>query len=388
VSLENSQVEVQPLPLAEEGSAKPAHPRVRETEFRDYTQIAALESHYGLHPKRREEWTDLWVRNPLYRKISHWPLGWVCEDGDHQIVGSVANIPLLYELGDRTLIAATSRALVMDSTYRAYSFSLLSRFFNQKNVNLFINTTVNAKAEKLQEVFRASHVPAGAWDRSAFWITNYRAFTASLLTRKKMPGATILSYPLSAALFARDTVNKALWAQGDRIEVEFCKQFDCRFDTFFDRLRKSYPCRLLASRSSSLLDWHFKHAFSANRVWVLTVSRGQELSAYAILCRQDNPELGLERMRLVDVQTLPGHEGLLRPMLLRALKRCQDEGTHMLEAIGFSFEKQRLIESMSPHYRELASWRYFYKANDPDLAACLKDPQAWDPTCFDGDSSL
>jgi hypothetical protein len=60
----------------------------------------------------------------------------------------------------------------------------------------------------------------------------------------------------------------------------------------------------------------------------------------------------------------------------------------MMEAIGYSSEKQRIIDSMNPHYRDLSSWRYFYRTNKPSLSASLREASAWDPTCYDGDSSL
>jgi amino acid adenylation domain-containing protein len=370
-------------------SSKASPPRLREATFDDYRQISALESRYGLQPKSYDEWTDLWNRNPAYRGASRWPIGWVCENADNEIVGSVGNIPLTYEFGDQTLLAATSRSLVVDSRHRLYSFMLLGEFFNQKGVELFVNTTVNAKASKLQEVFRCSRVPAGSWDRSAFWITNYRAFTTSLLSKRQLPGVPGLTYPLSAGLFLRDALTgRALRSRRNGTEVQFCPQFDDRFDRFWTELRKSSAGRLLASRSRDVLDWHFRSALSKNRAWVLSVSNGKNLAAYAIICRQDNAGFGLKRMRLVDFQALPGQAALLKPILYRTLERCQEEGIHILEAVGFSSEKLQVIESMSPHHRELASWRYFYSASNPQLADRLKDPEVWDPSFFDGDSSL
>jgi amino acid adenylation domain-containing protein len=371
------------------GGAKPKAPKLREATFDDYRQISALESRYGLQPKSYEEWTDLWNHNPAYPKGAGWPIGWVCENADNEIVGSVGNIPLTYEFGDQNLLVATSRSLVVDSRYRLYSFMLLGQFFNQKGVDLFVNTTVNAKASKLQEVFRCSRVPAGAWDRSAFWITNYRAFTESLLNKRELPGVPSLSYPLSAGLFLRDALTgRALRSRRNGTEVQFCTQFDDRFEQFWEQLRKSSAGRLLASRSREVLEWHFRSAIDKNRAWVLSVGNPNELSAYAIICRQDNTGFGLNRMRLVDFQALPGQTALLKPILYRTLERCQEEGIHILEAVGFSSEKLQIIESMSPHHRELASWRYFYSASNQQLAERLRNPEVWDPSFFDGDSSL
>jgi hypothetical protein len=194
---------------------------------------------------------------------------------------------------------------------------------------------------------------------------------------------------LSAGLFVRDAIaGKALWRRDRGVQAEFRNHFDERFDVFWDRVSKQRTHQLLATRSRAVLDWHFRHSLASNKAWLLTVSKGDELSAYAILCRQDNPSYELQRMRLIDFQALPGQTELLRPILAQALQRCHDEGLHMLEAMGFSGEKQRVIDSTAPHYRELGAWRYFYKAKDPQLAQRLRDPEVWDACGFDGDASL
>jgi thioesterase domain-containing protein/acyl carrier protein len=370
-------------------TVKPPPPKIREATFEDYAQISVLDSRYGLSPKTYEEWKYLWLFNPLYKRLPGWPIGWVCENDEGEIVGSVANIPLPYQFEGRPLVAATSRALVMDSAYRSHSFWLLRKFFSQKDVDLFVNTTVNAKAAKLQEGFRALRVPVGAWDRSAFWVTNYRAFTASLMARKGMAGVTSLGYPLTAGLFMRDRLaGKALWGSHSGVRPQFCNQFDERFDVFWERIRTERVQQLLANRSREVLDWHFRYLLASNKAWLLSVNTGDELSAYAVLCRQDNASYELQRMRLIDFQALPGQTELLRPILALALQRCHDEGMHMLEATGFNSEKQRVIDSTAPHYRQLGAWRYFYKANDEHLAKRLRDPEVWDPCSYDGDASL
>lgn len=372
-----------------EGHAKVAPPRFREATFEDYPRIAALEARHGLQPKTYEEWKHLWIQNPSYYDLRHWPIGWVVENADREIVGSVGNIPLAYEFGNRRLVTATSRALVLEARYRPYAFTLLNYFFRQNDVDLFLNTSVNDRVFKLQQAFHALRVPSGTWDRSAFWITNYPGFTASLLAREEISAAPILNYPLSAGLFMRDKLaGRDLQIGPSEIETESCSQFDDRFDAFWQDLRKHASQCLLADRSRSVLDWHFKHALKNKQAWIFTVSDGSGLSAYGIFCREDKPSLQLKRLRLVDFQTRSGRTELLRPILFRALERCQREGIHMLEAVGFASRKQQIMDSMNPHYRRLSSWRYFYKASGLQLGASLTKPEVWDPSCFDGDSSL
>ncbi len=365
-------------------------PNVREALFDDYCQIALLESKYGLETKSHDEWEHLWTSNPVYKELGkNWPIGWVLENENKQILGSVGNIPLLCEFQGRKIITASAHSWVVDSAYRSYSILLLDYFFSQKNVDLFLNNTIGPEALKAHSVFNPLRVPVGAWDQSAFWITHHRGFAASWMTMKAAPLAGFLSYPLSVVLLLKDMLAGRV-LNGDRNEakVEPCANFDDRFDTFWEALKRRNPHLLLGLRTREVLEWHFKYAILKNRVWILTVTNASSLAAYSIFCRQDNPRFGLKRMRLVDFQALDGSPALLLPMLSWALKRCRQEGIHMLENVGFCPGQRDIFENLTPHQRRLPSWLYFYKARDQRLARSLANPKVWNPSWFDGDSSL
>jgi len=363
-------------------------PQLRKADFGDYQQLAALGSPYGLGKEPYEEWVHLWAENPVCRAVPDWPMGWVLENEEHQLVGHLANVPLAYQLGKQKLIAGASRAVMVDPRYRTYSFQLLNQFFRQKQADLFLATTVNARATKLYEAFRALRAPDGSWDKAAFWITNYPGFSASAFKLKELRIGAILRVPMGAALWTRDVIaGRVSKMRSKHVEPDFCAGFDERFEVFWQELCERYPQRLLANRSRAALAWHFKHPLAKNRAWIVTLSQGSRLTAYAIFLRQDNPVHGLTRMRLVDFQTLIEVESL-QPLLCAALERSRQERIHMLEAIGFPLEKQRVIDSLSPRSRNLDAWRYFYKAAKPALAEQLKDPAVWDPSALDGDASL
>ena len=80
---------------------------------------------------------------------------------------------------------------------------------------------------------------------------------------------------------------------------------------------------------------------------------------------------------------------MLSPLLSWALKRCREEGIHMLVNVGRWLEEGELIEAIAPYRRKLTtSWAYFYRANNPGLAERLRDRRAWAPSLFDGNASL
>jgi hypothetical protein len=362
--------------------------KLREASFGDYEQIAALESRYGLGILGPEPWRHIWQTNPGYRDLGRsWTIGWVIEDEKGQIVASIGNIPLPYELAGRKILAVSGRAWVADLAYRSKALSLLDRVINQPNVDLYLNNTVSSESANAVTVFDCLRVPVGSWDESAFWITNYQGFVKRLLVIKTHGLAKHLSYPFSAVAFLKDRLTTKGLRAGD-VEVNSVAAFDDRFDDFWTDLKSKNAHVLLAVRTREVLEWRFKYALLQNRMWIATVADGTRLAAYAIFDRQDSSAFGLTRMRLVDFQSLDGTTALLEPLLCWALKKCQNEGIHILEVVGCWLEKGEFIETVAPHRRKLEAWRYVYRPNNPSLATTLRDPRTWAPSLFDGDAAL
>lgn len=386
-------------------------PKLREACFKDYEQIAALESRFGLAVKPYEEWAHVWQGNPMYREMkSDWPIGWVLEDKDGKIVGSMGNIPFLYELEGRKILVASGRSWVADLEYRSASLLLLDSLFRQRYVDLYLNNTVGTSAVAAVTALECSRVPVGVWDEVAYWITNYLGFFQSIMamknyhltkpftfpswegswTRLKAIRARLsepLSYPFSAAAFLKDRLAKTPIGESD-LEVKVCPGFDDRFDSFWESLRRNNRHLLLAVRTREVLGWHFKYALLNNRLWIVTAVDGNRLIAYAIFYKTINRKSLVKQVRLVDYQSLQGGTSMLGPLLVWALRRCRSEGIHMLEHTGRWLEKGEFIETIAPYRRKLSTWSYFYRARNPEVRELLSDRRVWAPSLFDSDAIL
>jgi hypothetical protein len=365
-------------------------PTLREARFEDHSQIATLAGKFHLLTENYSAWTQLWTHNPAYRGIKNtFPIGWVLENGDGIISGYLGNIPLHYEFGGQRLLAAATRSWVVDTAYRAYSLLLLETYFQQRYVDLFMNTTINSQAASAYSTFHGVRVPVGNWDRARFWVTNSRGFSESFLRNKGWALAPLLSYPLSVGIilqqFGGNRLNPTV-----RVTVKSCSCFDYRFDRFWRNLRAKNSNLLLAVRTREVLEWHFRFPLLQKRAWIYVLEANSELSAYAVFLRQDSPEIGLTRVRLVDFQCLEQEQSLtvLIAMLCTALDRCRKESIHMLELIGLPPQFEGEIERVSPHGRRLPNWMYCYKTNNTVLGERLKNPAVWQPSLFDGDCSL
>ena len=385
--------------------------KLREARFEDYEQIARLESRFGLTAKPYNEWVHLWQGNPLYRELkTDWPIGWVLEDQDGKIVGSIGNIPLLYELDGRRILVASGRSWVADVEHRSASLMLLHNLIRQRHVDLYLNNTVGDIAIAAVTGLGCSRMPVGIWDEAAYWITNYREFFQDIAamknyrltrpfafpswegswTRLKALRARFskpLSYPLSAAAFLKDRLAKTSLNQRD-VEVKPCRDFDDRFDSFWEDVKRNNRHLLLAVRRREVLEWHFKHALLGNRLWIVTAVDGHRLVAYAIFDKSVHPRYGFKQVKLVDYQSLEDGASMLEPLLSWTLRRCRSEGVHMLEHTGRWMEKGQFIETAAPYRRKLPTWTYFYHANNPELRGLLNSRQVWTPSLFDGDATL
>jgi hypothetical protein len=361
---------------------------LRSARFEDYEAIAALHTRNGLRVETQEEWLHLYANNPLYiGDRRSWPIGWVLETRRGEVVGYLGNIVCKYELGGNTLTVLTGRGWVVDRPYRVQSISLLNELLRQKHVDLYLFTTPNPTTSRIFELLRLPRVPTGEWDKSAFWITNYRGFGASLRALKFPALPKLAAVAAGAAFYIADKTNHRVTVSRHQLPIELCSGFDERFDEFWHKLKTGRRNVLLALRTRDTLNWHFKFALANGKLWIAAIIRNKTIVAYAVFLRQDVPRFGLKRVRLIDFQSIDSKEQLCISLLHWALQRCRREGIHMLEWVGLSSESA-IATQLAPHFRTLPFWTYFYSPANKAFAQTLSSADTWDPTLLDGDASL
>jgi hypothetical protein len=364
-------------------------PQLRRATLDDYSHIRRLESEHGLLSLPEKAWRNIWLDNPLRQRVGDdFPVGWLLVNEANEVVGSMANIPTLYTFKGTERVAATGRGWVVRADYRGVALWLMDEYFNQDGVDLFINTTVNSMAVEPFSAFGCSRVPLGDWETAAYWVTGYRGFARSALRIKGVPMPGLLAPAAAIALRLKELAcTRPPSAAANGATVEEVKEFDARFDAFWEELVCQTPSKLLAVRDSRTLSWHFADPLRSGQATILTASRGGLLRAYCILKRQDHPPSGLRRLRLVDYQNLD-KEDLLAALIQAALEQCKRSEVYTFEHVCGGLPKMQSFDTHAPYRRKLPAWPYYYKATDPALDADLKRPEAWDPSTYDGDASL
>lgn len=363
-----------------------AIPATREASFDDYAAIAALERANGLKSRPKAHWLRMWQGNPAYQ-AGKFPIGWVMEDEDTgKLTGTISNIPLAYTLRGRTILAATGRGWAVDPSARAFAPLLFDEYLNQP-VDLLLSTTVNGLAEASHTLCEQTRVPVGDWTQAAFRITSYPGFAASALRIKGLPA--MLQIPAAAGLWLKDRLSAPALPEAPRnLPVDRASGFSEAFDSFWDDLIVLKWNKLMAVRNRATLAWHFGPAIDSGAVRVLSVTQGGRLLGYCVLLRCDHEASGLLRYRVCDAQWLTDDPQIPAALAHAAIETSVADGVHVLETVGLGVPNSAAFEQVASYRRNLPAWSYFYHSNDPALMEALSAPAVWEPSSFDGDSSI
>lgn len=358
---------------------------VRQATFDDYEGIMAVRRGCALSDRDRPAWEHYWRGNP------HWssedPIGWVIEDSNGKIVGTFVSIPVAYQLGDRRLLAGVGNSYAVLPEGRKHSLKIVTEFCNQPHVDLLLSSTpAPMVSELLQKLFGARRAPYPEDTGILSWITRYRGFTSAILRRKVGRLAGGLGFLAGPALWTSDLVRQRGRQGRCACDVQTLDEFDERFDRFWSRLATKRKHCLLAVRDRATLSWHFPEAFNPGRV-ILALLEADELVGYAVMIRKDQESVGLNRLRICDLQTLEDNPLQVESLVSAAIATARRQGIQMVELMGHEAFKRGVFEGLRPHRRP-GGMRCLYWSKTPDLDAPLQQAETWALSPYDGDNSL
>lgn len=362
-------------------------PRLRAARFEDYGGIRQLALEHSVSFPSLESWEHRWRDNPVWQRLGdHCPIGWVLENAEGQIVGSMESVPTLYKFRGAEFLAAASSLWCVSAPYRGFALQLMLEYFNQSVDLLVISTASSAAIATVSQLF--DRVPVGRWDTTSCCIGHFRLFAKQSLEKLHVPFSTVLSYPVAAVLRLTQAAGRKPRVKPPRgVVIETVDTFDTRFDVFWNELVRLNPQRLLAERSSRALMWHFWAAMRAGQLWILTASKNQRLIGYCTFLAGVSAD-GFKRLRLIDYQSIDDESDLLSGFIGAALARCAAEGFYVLDHVAPGLPRMRAFDECASYERSLGTWMALFHASNPELDAELHQPQFWDPSLFDGDATL
>jgi len=369
---------------------------LREADYEDCETATELLRDLGLIlPEGRDEirnhWHRFWIDNPALRIEGPSPArGWVLEDAG-RMVGFFGNIPLLYDYGGRPIVVADASQWGVAKDYRSETPRLAEAYFTQKNANLLLVTTGIKPTGRIFARYGGMPVPQPDYDQVLYWVLDPRKFLKAGLMKKGInPGvATALastSAPIASVVMALSGHRPS--GRTRNINIIGVDDIGDEFDGLWQRKRDEVD-RLLASRTSESLRWHFGTESMSRRTRLL-VSRGLDgLAGYATIMREDALDIGLKRLKIIDLFVAGNDEAVIDNLLMAAFEAARADGCHVLELIGLpSALRDHIIARHRLRSRRMETWPVFYKTMQGDLDAPLKDEKAWYVTAYDGDTAL
>lgn len=362
---------------------------LREARFSDLEQVSALTVRFGLSSHSAENWKRLWVENPALADGETPVIGWVLE-APSGIVGFLGSIRSQYEYERETLRAVATCAFAVDVAYRAFSHLLLTSFFRQRNVDLFLNTTATVPAGKMMMAFKAAPLPQKDYGQVLFWVIDPYHFAKSVFTRMRITsGLPALSFLASLGVRADVGLRRRAPRATNKYTIIETGVNDIgeEFERFWSRKSKD-SSRLRAKRDLATIRWHFNPPGSRQVARVLGCYSGNHLLGYAIVRHYTAAKDGLRRTLIADLM-IEGEEYQVVEKLLAAIhKSARNAGSHILEVMGFPKEIRQIVLKSKPYSRNYPACPFFFKARDGALHERLTDENAWYACPFDGDGTI
>jgi hypothetical protein len=281
---------------------------------------------------------------------------------------------------------------VVHKDFRAHTKRLAAAYFGQKNVDLLMATTAFAPSVRYYQKYSASSMPQTSFSRVLFRVIDEAGFTRSALKKKGVP--RVLALPAGPALsFVLGAVNMVRSRRPGRrqrgIEPEAIglDRVGEEFDELWQR-KASEEDRLWAYRKAEDIRWHFKFSAGSNSVTIIGCRRGGRLEGYLVLKREDAPEIGLKRSKIVDLFVAGNDPEVIDALLAAAYESAKEWGSHVLELVGLPPEIRAMARRYHPFTRRYPNFPFYYKAGSPELESALQKEDSWYPTNYDGDSSL
>jgi len=336
-------------------------------------------------------WRGLWVDNPaIAHHADDVALGWVLED-DGDIKGFFGNIPQVSWLDEKPVLISSARAWAVDPGYRTETPRLCEAFFGQSNVDVVLISSANPPAGKRCLAFGGAKMPQPDYGDILYWVVDAPGFLKAAF-RKKGRGAfsagllgLLGSVPLD---FSMRIAGRRPYGALNNVRPVGIGAIDAAFDALWARRKKQLDGVMLASRDAETLRWYFSLGAASDDVRFLRYDDGDTLKGYAVLVREDAPQIGLRRMKIADIFIDDDDPKVLQALLAGAYEYATAKRCHVLELVGLPAGLRAEVLKTKPMSRPMATFPFFYKATSGATADRLAEPESWYVTAYDGDTSL
>jgi len=363
------------------------NPVLREVQISDHEKVKSLFHQIGMPSESIEAW-NAYRKSPALKKTGRsFPFGWVLEAGNN-IVGYLANIPMMYSYQGFDVFVAVARGYAVAPEYRSHGLKLALKYFKQLEVDALLNTTANEYSAAVFRYFKAKPVPQAHYNEALFLVFNSWRFLRAVFIKCKFPGAIASGAALFLApLFKIITILKQKETyshQQDLLLKRVCvDELGEEFDKLWAIKREQEV--FYTDRSVAMLQWRVNIAPSNYHMYGAYLK--DKFLGYILLKIEHVEHLNLKRCLIIDIFGDFGNEENLVVLISELVREVKDLSVDTLEIIGFPQAIRKIVKRLLPFKRIISNWPYF-KFMTQDLKTVCQNSDFWYVSLMDGDSSL
>lgn len=362
-------------------------PVLREVRISDYEKVKSLFIQIGMPSESIEMW-KAYRKSPALKKAGKsFSFGWVLE-AESNIVGYLANIPMMYSYRGSEVFVAVARAYAVVPEYRSHGLKLALKYFKQPEVTALLNTTANEYSAALFKYFKAELIPQANYNEALFRVFNSWRFMRAVFIKCKFPGAIAsVAALLLAPLFKIITIlkqRKIYFSHYDLLLKRVCiDDLGEEFDKLWAIKREQGV--FYADRSVAVLQWRVNIAPSDYHMYCAYL-KGQFLG-YILLKIEHVEHLKLKRCLIIDIFGDFKNDENLLVLISELVREAKDLSVDTLDIIGFPQAIRKIVKQLLPFKRTISTGPYF-KFMTQDLNTVCQNSDFWYMSLMDGDSSL
>ena len=363
------------------------YPVLREVQMNDYDKVKSLFHRIGMPSESLEVW-KAYRKSPALKKAGKdFSFGWVLE-AESNIVGYLANIPMMYSYQGSDVFVAAARAYAVAPEYKSHGLKLALRFFKQPGVTALLCTTTNDHSAVVYKYFKAKPVPQNHYNEALFMVFNSWRFLRAVFLKCRIPSAIASGVALFLApLFKIITILKQRETCSRRQDLLLKRGCVDNLGEEYDKLWtiKREQEVFYTDRSVAVLQWRVNIAPFSYHMFGAYL-KGLFLG-YILLKIEQVEHLKLKRCLIIDIFGDFKNDENLVVLISELVREVKDLSVDTLEIIGFPQAIRETAKRFLPFKRTITTWPYF-KFITQDLKAVCQNSDFWYVSLIDGDSSL
>jgi len=353
---------------------------VREIKFKDFSQIHNLQKKYNL--RSIINYKDKILKNYKYfsKKI---PMGWVIEDHG-KVKGCVVNIVKTYCYNHKKILCSASNSLVVDEKYRSYTLNLLRKFFNQKKIDFFLNTTPNEATYKIWKKIGSHDIPQETLYKKLLYIFNSKKTLSFFFKRNKIIAPNFF-LNVSSNILRKSLIKKKIFDSTSKLKFKRTLKLNKELKFFLkSNLNKN---KLELNRDKSWFELNYNNR-KIQKSYLFEVRRKNKIIGFCGLIENNIKKFNLKRLSLCDIIIEKNNPKIYEFLLFKLFNMSEIKKYDLIETQGFTNGKHNILKKFAHLSLKNKHYPFLYKVKSPSSNIFLKKKGIWKLSLVDGDNLI